>query len=349
MKRGGDHYDGRERSVYPGGTTPGAAMAPDYARRRFPFSRQAFIPRAAILIFFIVSLMTLVGCPSPLFMAAVRGDSQEVTKLLEEGADVNLRDTGIKDDSTPLHGAAIEGQIATARILIANRADVNAKNNSGATPLHWAIEGGHAEMVRLLVEAGSDPLAVDARGQTPLQWAQRKGRTDIERILIEAEKGQPKSFVKTEVPSTPAMSQPTVEKVPPKDLPKIAVWDLMPREVKSTYAQELTSILVSEITQFKKYEVYSQENVRTLAGWTEERMKLGCTSTQCLTALGQMDISKLISGSVGKIGNRYSISLNLFDTEKAKAENAVSEFGSSEDELIELMQRAIKKLIPSGN
>jgi hypothetical protein len=130
-----------------------------------------------------------------------------------------------------------------------------------------------------------------------------------------------------------------------KDLPKIAVWDLAPREIKGTYAQELTSILVSEIAKMKKYEVYSQENVRTLAGWTEERMKLGCSGAQCLTALGQMDIAKLISGSVGKIGNRYSVSLNLFDTQNSKAENAVSEFARSEDDLIELVQVATRKLL----
>jgi len=88
------------------------------------------------------------------------------------------------------------------------------------------------------------------------------------------------------------------------------VWDLVSRNTPDSHAQELTSILVSEIGKIDKYEVYSQENVRTLAGWTEERMKLGCTSTQCLTALGQMDVAKLISGSVAKIGTRYSVSLN---------------------------------------
>jgi tetratricopeptide (TPR) repeat protein len=132
-----------------------------------------------------------------------------------------------------------------------------------------------------------------------------------------------------------------------KDLPKIAVWDLTAGDINPSYAQDLTSILVSEISKLKKYEVYSQENVRTLAGWTAERMQLGCTDTKCLTALGQMDIAKLISGRVGKIGNRYSVSLNLFDTQNAKAENAVSEFGASEGELIDLVQVAVRKLLGS--
>ena len=130
-----------------------------------------------------------------------------------------------------------------------------------------------------------------------------------------------------------------------KELPKVAVWDLAAMEVKVTYAQQLTAILVSELDKLQKYKIYSQENVRTLAGWTEERMKLGCTNTQCLTALGQMDVTKLISGSVGKIGNRYTISLNLFDTQKAEAEKAISEFCRTEDELIELVQLAARKLL----
>jgi len=130
-----------------------------------------------------------------------------------------------------------------------------------------------------------------------------------------------------------------------KELPKIAVWNLLPRGTKPLYAEELTSVLVSEITKLKTYEVYSQDNVRVLAGWTAQRMELGSTDTKCLIALGQMDMAKLISGSVGKIGDRYSVSLNLFDTQNAKAEKAVSEFCRSEDELIELVQIAVRKLL----
>lgn len=162
------------------------------------------------------------------------------------------------------------------------------------------------------------------------------GYVDVEIALLDKDKysDRPRQL------PIPPISASTV-----KDLPKIAVWDLSPRNTPITYAQELTSILVSEITRIKKYEVYSQENVRTLAGWTEERMKLGCTSTQCLTALGQMDVGKLISGSVGKIGDTYSISLNLFDTQNAKAQNSVSELCTSENELIGMVKKAVRNLL----
>ncbi len=130
-----------------------------------------------------------------------------------------------------------------------------------------------------------------------------------------------------------------------KEPVKIAVWDLVARNTPEAHAQELTSFLVSEVTKLKRFEVYSQENVRTLAGWSAQKMKLGCTDTQCLTALGQMDITKLISGSVGKIGKRYTVSLNLFDSQKARAENAISETCESEDELIECIQASVRELL----
>jgi hypothetical protein len=71
---------------------------------------------------------------------------------------------------------------------------------------------------------------------------------------------------------------------PAKELPRIAVWDLVARGVETRYFQEPTSIFVSEIPKPKTYEFYSQDNVRSLAGWSAQRMQLGCTDTKCLTA-----------------------------------------------------------------
>jgi hypothetical protein len=142
------------------------------------------------------------------------------------------------------------------------------------------------------------------------------------------------------------LSPPAVS--PGRELPKMAVWDLSAGNIPPAYAQDLTSILVSEITKLGKFEVYSQENVRTLAGWAAERMALGCTDTKCLTALGQMDIAKLISGRIGKVGDTYSISLNLFDTQKVKAERSISEFTRSENELISLLQQCVRKLLATN-
>jgi formylglycine-generating enzyme required for sulfatase activity len=133
-----------------------------------------------------------------------------------------------------------------------------------------------------------------------------------------------------------------------KELPKIAVWyvrDLVPRNPPASHTEELTFFAASEISKLKKYEVYSQENIRTLAGWSPERMKQGCTDTKCLLALAQMGIAKLISGSVGKIGKRYIVSLRLFDTQKASVENTISKTCEAEAELIKLIRASALELL----
>jgi hypothetical protein len=48
---------------------------------------------------------------------------------------------------------------------------------------------------------------------------------------------------------------------------------------------------------------------------------------------------------ISKIGDRYSLSLNIFDTQNAKSERTVSEFCQSENELLELITQRCKKLL----
>jgi len=73
----------------------------------------------------------------PIHTAAKTGDLAGVQAELDKGVDV---DEG--DDSwpgmTPLHYAADEGHTEVVELLIANGADVNAKNDEGGTPLDWA-------------------------------------------------------------------------------------------------------------------------------------------------------------------------------------------------------------------
>jgi sulfatase modifying factor 1 len=180
------------------------------------------------------------------------------------------------------------------------------------SPLNQAISKGDMNGIRLLADQGAN-LNVESQKEAPSQGGVSSSASGVG-----------------------------------KERPKFAVWDLAPLNINRDYAQALTSILVSEISKLEKYEVYSQENVRTLAGWTAERMQFGCTDSKCLTALGQMDIAKLISGSVGKIGNTYSISLNLFDTQNAKSDKSVSEFCKTEDDLIPLVQGSVRKLLGEG-
>ena len=51
--------------------------------------------------------------------------------------------------------AASMGDMEKVQTLLAQGADVNAKNNKGNTTLMWAKREGHKEIVRILKEAGA--------------------------------------------------------------------------------------------------------------------------------------------------------------------------------------------------
>ncbi|MDB4668894.1 ankyrin repeat domain-containing protein [bacterium] len=65
--------------------------------------------------------------------------------------DVNLKGSG---GTTPLHGAAFHGHKEVAELLIAEGADVNAKNEDVETPLDRAIQLKEAEIADLLRKHG---------------------------------------------------------------------------------------------------------------------------------------------------------------------------------------------------
>lgn len=84
---------------------------------------------------------------SPLHVACVRGDLEEVLPLLAAGADINLRgELGY----TPLHDAAAQGHIEVVKVLLQRGAAPQIKNDEGETPRDRAASKGFSDIVALL-------------------------------------------------------------------------------------------------------------------------------------------------------------------------------------------------------
>ena len=80
---------------------------------------------------------------------------QAMRILVELGADVNICD---KLDRTPLHLAAIHGEVEIVRMLIDAGADVNVQDEDGWTALQWAARYGKVEIVQMLIDAGANRI-----------------------------------------------------------------------------------------------------------------------------------------------------------------------------------------------
>ena len=73
---------------------------------------------------------------------------------------------------TPLHGAAMIGNIDVARILVdKGNADVNSQTIDGYTPLHIAAISGKAQFIQFLLDKRANRDLRDKRNLTPAEEA----------------------------------------------------------------------------------------------------------------------------------------------------------------------------------
>ncbi|EJD75737.1 tankyrase-2 [Loa loa] len=114
--------------------------------------------------------------------AAKEGDVEKIRKIVIP-ATVNCRDVRGRL-STPLHLAAGYNNLEVVQFLLENGAEVNLKDKGGLIPLHNASSFGHLEIAALLIEYGAEVNHPDKWGYTPLHEAAQKGRTQICSLLL---------------------------------------------------------------------------------------------------------------------------------------------------------------------
>jgi hypothetical protein len=141
----------------------------------------------AAFIWVAVAQVLAVACGAAsntdLFDAVRSGDAEKTKALLQ--ADPKLAEARTEDGSTALHLAALEGEAAVARVLLAGGAQVNARGLREETPLHMAMYDGHREVAEVLLASGADVNARNTEGETPLHLAARKGYGDLVELLVD--------------------------------------------------------------------------------------------------------------------------------------------------------------------
>jgi cytohesin len=132
---------------------------------------------------------------TPLHWAALHGTAVEIKTdeeaagagkemaelLLANKADVNARSLR---NSTPMHLAAGNGRLAVMELLLSAGADVNAGDVDLNTPLHWAARFEGKAVAEWLLSHGAEVNAGNNKGMTPLHVAASAGRADVAELLL---------------------------------------------------------------------------------------------------------------------------------------------------------------------
>ncbi|XP_034045652.1 caskin-1 isoform X9 [Thalassophryne amazonica] len=118
---------------------------------------------------------------SPLHHAALNGNLELINLLLESQAAVDIRD---QKGMRPLHYAAWQGKAEPMKMLLKSGSSVNGQSDEGQIPLHLSAQHGHYDVSEMLLQHQSNPCIVDNAGKTPLDLACEFGRVGVVQLLL---------------------------------------------------------------------------------------------------------------------------------------------------------------------
>jgi TolB-like protein len=127
---------------------------------------------------------------------------------------------------------------------------------------------------------------------------------------------------------------------------KIAVVDLTPIGTDPALSKNLTAVVVSELSRVQLLEVVSHEEILKMLSFEQNRMMLGCTDAVCLAEIGgALGVEYLVTGNVGKVGERLLVNLQLIDIRQIKVVNRIKREADSEQELLTAIASGARQLI----
>uniref|UniRef100_A0A8C9WHC7 Protein phosphatase 1 regulatory subunit 12A n=1 Tax=Scleropages formosus TaxID=113540 RepID=A0A8C9WHC7_SCLFO len=111
------------------------------------------------------------------FLAACSsGDTEEVLRMLERGADINYANV---DGLTALHQACIDDNVDMVTFLVEHGANINQPDNEGWIPLHAAASCGYLDIAEYLISQGANVGMVNSEGETPLDIAEEEAMEEL--------------------------------------------------------------------------------------------------------------------------------------------------------------------------
>lgn len=127
-----------------------------------------------------------------------------------------------------------------------------------------------------------------------------------------------------------------------------AVFDLKTAGISDEIAKNLTQILSTQIGRIAGSTVITGDDIRSMLQLAEGKQKMGCEDdTLCFAEIGgALGVDKLVIGQVGKLAERFIISLRLVDVREARVDSRRTDtFRGQEEQLIRAVRLAARNLL----
>ena len=128
---------------------------------------------------------------SALMYATMHDNVETAKELLKHGADVNAR-TDEEPKLTSLMLAAVQGFPRSVEVLIQNKANLNLRDQNGTTALGYVVHEGQSEIVSILLNNKADIYSTNSDGHSVVYYAKTGNNDEILSLLTQyIEKSRP--------------------------------------------------------------------------------------------------------------------------------------------------------------
>lgn len=119
---------------------------------------------------------------TPIHAAAIEGNVERVLQMIDNGWDVNTV-SPVRGD-TPIFAALQHKHFDVANALLDHGADVNFAGVGKSTPLHHAALVNNTEIIARMMKMGADPTRVDDARHLPLHYAVERANLEASKLLL---------------------------------------------------------------------------------------------------------------------------------------------------------------------
>ena len=133
-----------------------------------------------------------------------------------------------------------------------------------------------------------------------------------------------------------------------QEKPKMLLLDLKATLIEADAVGIITNMMSAEMASYEDhFEIITNSDMRQMVALEAEKQSMGCADdSSCLAELaGAMGARFVMFGEVGKLGKNIIITVNLFDSQEAKAAGRVIVRAKSLDEVPDKIPPALTKLV----